>query len=202
MTRHWVFFLLVLGWRLQAQEEIRVIKATMSKDFTDLEKEDMHACCRGFCGGNLAASSYLKDKSGIDYSVKNISDDNPHSAWVEGVDGDGIGEYISFTFTYDKKYERAAEGACYYKDEFLFVNGYQKNKQSFIENNRIKRLKVSVNDKTYYVDLLDKMGVQSVKFGFIKEMGFKKMTLKIKMEIVEVYKGSKYSDTAISEIFW
>ena len=54
---------------------------------------------------NVNASSELIQKS-KNYKVENVIDNNKSTAWIEGVDGDGIGEYIKFssknTFRVDK----------------------------------------------------------------------------------------------------
>ena len=48
---------------------------------------------------SISASSTLieKGKAGEFYSSSNLMD-NSYKSWVEGVDGDGIGETISFEF--------------------------------------------------------------------------------------------------------
>ena len=40
------------------------------------------------------ASSTLKGQGSKNYSIKNLIDDNPMTAWVEGVTGYGIGEWF------------------------------------------------------------------------------------------------------------
>lgn len=163
----------------------------------------MAGCCKGFCADNLTTSSTLPNEGENNYGADMIKDDACQTAWVEGVKGDGKGEYLEFTYTYDITYEQSAEYSCKYTDSFLIVNGYQKNETSFTENNRVKKIKMYINDKPYcWIELKDEMGVQMVKLDFIKKLEKKTNTIKIKWEIAEVYKGTKYNDTAISEIFW
>lgn len=163
----------------------------------------MGGCCKGFCADNLIASSILPNQGENNYGADMIKDDACQTAWVEGVNGDGIGESLEFTYTYDIAYEQSAEYSCKYTDSFLIANGYQKNETSFVENNRVKKMKMYINGKPYcWIKLKDEMGIQMVNLGFIKKLGKKTNTIKIKLEITEVYKGTKYNDTAISEIYW
>lgn len=163
----------------------------------------MGGCCKGFCADHLMGSSTLANQGDNNYGVDMIKDDACQTAWVEGVKGDGIGEYIEFDYTYDVAYKESAEYSCKYADAFLIANGYQKNETTFLENNRVKKLKMYINGKAYcWIKLRDEMGAQQLNLGFIKKLGKKTNTIIIKLEIAEVYKGTKYSDTAISEIFW
>lgn len=166
-------------------------------------QEGMAGCCKEFCAENLVASSTLANQGENSYGVEMLKDDACQTAWVEGANGDGIGEYIEFEYSYDDAYAQSAEYACKYTDEFLIVNGYQKDKTTFLQNNRVKKIKMYIDGKPYcWILLKDKLGVQLVKLGFIKKLGKKAKTIKIKFEIAEVYKGTQYNDTAISEIFW
>lgn len=178
------------------------IKSTMEWKYDDIQF-GMSGCCKGFCAENLIATSTLTNQNDNAYSTDMLKDDVCQTAWVEGVDGDGIGEYLEFEFTYDVAYEQSAEYSCKYTDEFFIVNGYQKNETTFAENNRVKKIKMYIDGKPYcWINLKDEMGAQSVKLGFIKNLGKKINTIKIRFEIAEVYKGTRYNDTAISEIYW
>jgi len=193
----------ILNNFLLAQSNMPLVKASLDVAYPESGKIDMWACCKGFCAKNLKASSFLKNNTGINYEPKNLADDDQNTAWVEGKSGDGIAEFIEFDYSYDIKYIEAADGACMYKDYFYILNGYQKNEQIWKENNRVKKMKMYINGKeTCYIDLLDKMGFQLMKLNFIKPLGKKKNTIKIRFEIVEIYKGMKFEDTAISAIFW
>ena len=44
---------------------------------------------------NVYASSHLIQKS-MNYKVENVIDDNPSTAWIEGVSDHGIGQFIQF----------------------------------------------------------------------------------------------------------
>jgi len=57
--------------------------------------------CSWYCGGGqdtLSATSFLSANKGISYIAKNVHDLDYKTAWIEGVDGYGIGEVLTFHF--------------------------------------------------------------------------------------------------------
>lgn len=196
-----IFFFAFTSYKIAP--ELKFCKGKITIPYSELRSIDMHACCQGFCGTSLKSSSALTSKAGTIYSIKRITDDNYATAWVEANPEEGIGEWISFDYSYDKKHEQSAEGACYYKDEFFFVNGYQKNPEVWKNNNRIKTMRMQIDGKDYCrIELVDKLGIQSVQLGFLKSLKASKKTIRINFIIESVYKGTVYNDTALSEIYW
>jgi hypothetical protein len=159
--------------------------------------------CSWYCGGGpkeVTASSYLKSQGVNNYEPKNAHDLNYKNAWVEGVDGYGIGEYLLYTFG----------GASPRINEIIVVNGYVKSKTAWENNSRVKKLKVYIDDKPYAIlNLKDIRGSQSFKVEPIGNSDRKdwdvlktKPDWTLKFEILEVYKGLKYDDVVISEIYF
>ena len=159
--------------------------------------------CSWYCGGGpkeVTASSFLKSQGSNTYEPKNAHDLNYKNAWVEGVDGYGIGEYLLYTFG----------GASPRINELIVINGYVKSKSAWKNNSRVKKLKVYVDDKPYAIlNLKDIRASQSFKVEPIGNSNRKNLdALKakpdwtLKFEILEVYKGLKYDDVAISEIYF
>ena len=104
----------------------------------------------------------------------------------------GDDEWIEFRF--DKTDFSEIEIAI---DGLYLFNGYRKSLKHWKENSRVKKLKVIVNGQDYVVlNLADTDRFQTADFGEIK---VKKGT-SIRLEIVEVYPGSKYKDVALSEL--
>ena len=130
------------------------------------------------------ASSTLAGQGNKNYGVKNLCDYNPMSAWVEGKADYGIGEYFEI---------RAAGVNSIY-------NGYQSSPKNWLENSRVKRFKVYRNNAPIcFLDLTDEMGGQRFELpGHNNYNAGKEFTFKF--EIVDVYKGTKWQDVAISEI--
>lgn len=159
--------------------------------------------CSWYCGGGqdtISASSTLKTYKGINYSAKNIHDLNYKTAWIEGVPGYGIGEFV--TYHIPPQNPRITE--------IIVVNGYVKTEKSWKENSRVKKLKMYIDDKPFAIlNLKDTRNEQHFKFeplGYGDREDWDKLQTKpwwtIKLEILEVYKGDKYDDTAITEIYF
>jgi len=159
--------------------------------------------CSWYCGGGqdtISASSTLKTYKGINYSAKNIHDLNYKTAWIEGVPGYGIGEFV--TYHIPPQNPRITE--------IIVVNGYVKTEKSWKENSRVKKLKMYIDDKPFTIlNLKDTRNEQHFKFeplGYGDREDWDKLQTKpwwtIKLEILEVYKGDKYDDTAITEIYF
>lgn len=125
-------------------------------------------------------SSYLTEKDKA-YTVDNLSRSIMDTPWVEGVPGNGIGE--GFTI------ERA------YTDYLLIVNGYISYEKPYLykQNGRIKKLKITglSSGSEKILDVLDTPHPQTIDISFItKNEG-------IRVEIADVYEGSKYDDTCL-----
>ncbi|WP_282069993.1 NADase-type glycan-binding domain-containing protein [Olleya namhaensis] len=162
------------------------------------------AGCSWYCGAGdytVSASSFLKSENANTYSVNNISDFSYQTAWVEGVKGYGIGESVTFSFV--PNHPRLTT--------IKIANGYIKSKTTWRNNSRVKKLKLYINDTVYgVINLKDLYALQSIRLdkpiGYSQRKDQEKLkTLpnwKIKFEILEVYKGDKYEDTALSQIFF
>lgn len=198
--------LLMLALSLPAQPDLRLVTASSYTPIHNLDEADdfeCHGCCRGNSATRLSSSSTLRAQGAHQYEVAGLADNSLETAWIEGNKGDGIGEYIRFDLPFDRAFEQAAEGAYHYPNAFYIANGYQKHHQAFWHNSRVKRLKMYVNDIAFcYIDLLDTAGIQLAKTGLMEYLGLDKGVVSIKLEIVSVYPGKKYRDTAISELFW
>lgn len=144
-----------------------------------------HALTRAF--DSLTASSSLDPSGSITYSPKNVMDGKPETSWTEGVSGHGMGEWIKLEAGQDQ----VVTG-------INILAGYAKNDQIYKQNNRVKTLKVECSDGTSKVftleDLADYLAYQELEFDSPVRTKF------IKLTIIDVYPGSKYEDTCISEI--
>jgi len=204
ITSYFVFIYLLYGQSLFAQTDLRTVQAKLVKTYEEhLQDPELHYCCQGFSVDNLTASSTLKSQTNKLYHINNLGDNQSKTAWVEGAKDSGVGEFIQFDYAYDIAYAQAAEGAFNYKDDWQILNGYQKNLQTWKENGRVKRFKMYINEVAFcYIDLLDESGIQAVSLGFLDYLEKDKATIRIKLEIMAIYNGDKYLDTALSEIIW
>lgn len=133
---------------------------------------------------NVYASSHLIQKS-MNYKVENVIDDNPSTAWIEGVSDDGIGQFIQFS-----------SNNTFRVDKIDIINGFSKSQKTYMKNNRVKKVIIEFSDKSQQVYELEdnNMEYQTIDIGGIN-------TNLVKVIIQEVYtNGRVYKDTCISEI--
>jgi hypothetical protein len=153
--------------------------------------------CSFYCANfshTEGASSNLPRRDRLRYDAGRAHDRDLNTAWVEGGEGDGVGEFLEYTIDTSKH-----QGDSLLKVTGLRIyNGYRKSKELWQDNSRVKRLKMYVNGKPYaIISLKDAYNCQTVELGTVELKPEKTM---LKFEIMEVYKGRKYSDTAITEI--
>lgn len=150
--------------------------------------------CSWYCGINVptvSASSTLSSPNNS-YDPIRAYDFNPLTAWSEGVDGYGVGETYTMRFN-DKE-------ADVTMTHLVIINGYIKSKETWEENGRVKKIGIYVDGAFIReAELEDVMMVQRVPIGEIPiNSGFSK---EVTIEILDVYPGSEYEDTCISEMF-
>jgi hypothetical protein len=142
---------------------------------------------------DIIASSSLVE-NGISYTPDKINI-NIGQAWAEGVEGDGIGEYL--VFSYSDGIQRdlfISSGFVSYSKPYLFTY-----------NSRPKKIKITTNKgKFKIIQLQDTPNFQFVDIRelFIDEdsMSIKGIN-ELKIELIEVYQGTKYTDTCINSFF-
>ncbi len=125
------------------------------------------------------------------YHPIKIDDGNLNTCWVEGADGDGIGEWAEL------KWE-----SSHNLSNVFISSGFAGDETLFRENNRPKRLKMELFSQsgelldTSHLDLKDAKDVQAFPVGDSGLDGVKR----IRFTIEDVYPGAKYDDTCIAEI--
>src|ERR1043166_7024384 len=116
------------------------------------------------------------------YYPSNAIDGKRSTAWIEGVDGVGIGEWIQFDFDHEITVHR-----------ILIQPGYFKSPAIWSQNNRLATVTARFSDGTSrQLNFEDIMQSQKVDVGSIK-------TRWVRLVIESVYYGSD-PDTAISEV--
>lgn len=131
----------------------------------------------------ISATSQLSEYDMI-HSSDRLIDGDISTAWVEGMPGQGVGASVSIEFDGE------------YLINGIKINaGYQKNDELYNKNSRPKKIGISFSDGIYEVHELDDVNdVQDIAFN--KAV----VTNKVSLIIEDVYSGTKYEDTAISEI--
>src|SRR6266550_1418010 len=116
------------------------------------------------------------------YYAANAIDGKRSTAWIEGVDGPGIGEWIRFDFDREIVIHR-----------ILIQPGYFKSPQIWAGNNRLAVLTAQFSDgSSRELTFVDSMTSQKVDVGAIK-------TKWVRFVIKSVYYGAD-PDTALSEV--
>ena len=163
----------------------------------------------GFRTNGISATSELKEGKVL-YSASNLMDNDCRTAWVESKSDFGQKERIKIP-------------CSGWITQLLIVNGFRKSEKTYYENNRVKRIALYVDgvklgemtfpDRPYcHVDMsniLDEGELLNFNGDFFKENNGKSMSNagafwpkeNIEIEILEVYPGTKYNDTCISDIY-
>lgn len=182
--------ILVFGSNLKAQLPVIQAKGEGKKtvDWAVIAEKEAaeelgffeNPCAQGV--SPMHVSSFLKGQGNRTYVMQNLADDNPMTAWVEGVLGYGIGEWFEIkAITVNTIY-----------------NGYQSSPKNWKNNSRVKRFKVYQDGQAIcYLDLLDEMGAQHFELPHRPNWETK---ANFRFEIVDVYKGDKWEDVCISHV--
>jgi hypothetical protein len=139
---------------------------------------------------DATASSTLAAQGKHNYDVVNIKGDPTRevpSPWVEGVEGDGIGESI----TLNVKRPLPLYG-------ILIQPGYYEydDKEPWLKNNRVAALEIMLNDENTFTE-----SIPDERFErpyLIRVRDYTKPVNKIKLVIKGVHRGTKFRDTCIS----
>ncbi|WPB80233.1 hypothetical protein KYC5002_13960 [Archangium violaceum] len=141
-----------------------------------------------------SATSFLKsnwNKYEENYHPSYVLDDDPKTAWVEGTEGDGIGESLTIPVSALKS-ARAIR--------LVIFNGYQKSKALLNANSAPRQLTVTVRGpggqesaKTQ-LTLERKLGPQSFDIPVTGAVA------DVVLIIDSVHPGSKYKDTCVSDV--
>jgi len=116
------------------------------------------------------------------YYPPNTIDGKRGTAWIEGVDGPGIGEWIHFDFDREIDLHR-----------ILIQPGYFKSPYIWAQNNRLATVTAQFSDgSSRKLNFDDRMEAQKIDVGSIR-------TRWVRLVIESVYYGTD-PDTAVSEI--
>ena len=134
------------------------------------------------------ASSWLKEGDSNEHPPAAVKDSDRSTAWVEGAEGDGIGEHLTLALDKPSKVRRIG-----------IVNGFTKSRELYFANNRVRGLAVSVNGgEPFHVELPDEP--LEVEYFWIDLPKSSHPVKTIRLEITAISPGTTYRDTAIAEI--
>ena len=177
-------FYVVLARSALAELETKQVPPVRHLPAPDTRIQDCYTEIFGEIPGTLCVSSILGDQSGNTYRGDNLADGNLSTAWVEGGSGDGIGEVLLFSFDNPTPVK-----------QIVIANGYNKSQSVFSKNNRVKSFNVKTSTgSSRDIQVADKGGYQILVLPDLGEIQWLTLTL------TGVYRGTKYRDTAISEL--
>ena len=120
------------------------------------------------------------------YDASNAIDNQRNTAWIEGVTGPGIGEWIRFDFDREIILHR-----------IIIQPGYFKSPQIWKENNRLAAADLNFSDGTSRrLTFTNSMETQETQLGAVK-------TRWVRLVITAVYQGTnpgRYDDTGLSDV--
>ncbi len=135
----------------------------------------------------IIASSFLTEGN-TKYVGENLNMSIKSGPWVEGVHGDGIGEFIEFDYNESQLLNQI--NGIVISNGFVSVN----NPGLYLKNNRIKKILVEGDNGIFAneYDILDTPNLQTIRFP--------SSVSKIKVTILDVYEGTTWDDTCINMI--
>ena len=158
--------------------EVEKMKAsevkTLKKKYWRMNKDDL---------AEAEASSVIKQQEGVSNLPEYLFDNNIQTNWQEGVKGAGIDEYVAYRF--QDEYRICA---------MSFKLGNWKTKEYYYGNNRPRTLTLSMNGQSWKVSFPDKWEQFGIRFTSAVK------TSDLKITINDVYKGTDWNDTVITDI--
>lgn len=146
-------------------------------------------------GWTVDASSRRESIGRFDYGADKLDDARTETAWVEGGEGMGYGERFVYRFP-DSVFGDGMDCVSFWG--VRIINGYTRNDRTWSENGRVKWMRIDINGRpAAFLHLLDTPQTQEVMWD---ALGYLRRGDSISFEIVDVYRGTKYEDVAISEI--
>lgn len=130
---------------------------------------------------SIKASSTLHKSKAASYEASQVIDGDSATCWCEGVKGNGVGQ--SFTIRFKKAIEIQS---------LDILPGYGKSVSAYLENNSVRRAKITFSDGT-------SITADFSKTSFV-DLPVTKETTSLTFTILEVFPGSKYNDTCVSEM--
>lgn len=194
MKKLFIFLtLFIFSVKISFSEELPLYKAETGSELSPGSYYGCSLACA--MTWTFKCSSFLPSQGDNKYNEKMLCDGNFNTAWCEGAEGDGKGEWIEFHL---KDHPGRSAGKTAFKG-INVANGYLKSKDIWKKNSRVRQFRMDINGKAVcYIDLSDSMFDQHVIFsGAHYSVGPGDV---IRLTITEVYPGDLYPDTCITEI--
>jgi len=137
---------------------------------------------------SISASSTHPNDGELSYAAENVKTGSIGSAWVEGAEGDGLGESLELTLKPARRLSHLA-----------IRNGLCKSESHYFANGRVAELAISINGKPPFLAAIpDEFLSRNLYEIPLPKDAPEVRTLKLTIQ--KVYRGSKYADTCIDSI--
>jgi len=141
----------------------------------------------------VKATTKAEPFGGMTYDAANIIDGNMKTCWLSATEGKN--EDIEITVDLEEV-EGITQAAV---SDIYFFSGNRKDYQTWKDYSRIKKISMTVNDLPYgeikFEDTYKQQSIDLDKFKIDRSR-----RCRIRFRIVDVYKGNKYNQLAVSDI--
>ena len=166
----------------------------LAKDFTGTTKGSKSNVQLVNDKNRYVASSTLAPSTASNYEPRNVFDGDPDTAWCEGIQGNGEGEWIAL-------YLGEIEDIGQFTEFGISVKtGYQKSYETLTRNGRPDTTRIEL----FADDVLLSTLYSSVdEYHYVEKVTVSPPTsgsVWLKLTIIDVRPGEKWQDTCISEI--
>lgn len=161
-------------YTVPAKEELKESVETIPKTICELKKSDFALV--------TASSIYNGDRA--THIPTNLIDGKKETNWTEGVNGNGIGEYVQFEFLQ----EQIITG-------FRICSGNHSSDSYYEKNARPSEIKLTFEDGSSEI-----FKVLDIKEELTFQLSEPVTAKTVRLTIQSVYEGSSWEDTVISEI--
>ncbi len=134
---------------------------------------------------SVVASSMLAPSGELTYGPENVADRNPATAWSEGAQGSGVGEWLEIQ-------PDVARPLI----SILVTPGYAASEELFRLNARPRRVEVELNGEYRFDAVLEDQPEEQT----ILVSGYSKPVSKVRLTITEVTPGERDEDLCISSV--
>ncbi|MBN2381044.1 hypothetical protein JXM67_14700 [candidate division WOR-3 bacterium] len=155
---------------------------------------------------DVIKSLRVSSVGGEQYGAWNMFDGDLATAWVEGAEGLGIGEWIEVEFTRGLPFLGVG-----------LINGYMKSEVSYYDNASVSRMKMELWDsrgERINQDFYQDIELRDIEYSDFGEKGFSyfmnyleihgethNRVSKVRLTILDAYPGAKWKDLCISELY-
>ena len=132
----------------------------------------------------VRTSSFLADaRDPLRYGPLSLLDNNPDTTWSEGVDGEGLGEWVEVNFAGPEKIHSIEVWGGFFSRDYLFANNRLREFELWVDGEILRRVVLPDDGKPVEVQLPTNKALESLR-----------------IVIIDVHDGQRWDDTCISDI--